>query len=146
MCSVAWPITQAVTSTLFGLSSTAFVPAYLVRVFFQTVYLVNIIGRLIFGLKILSCKKIKELHLLGDLALNAYNCSFNQCVNLKLKKLRRNLEHLTIERNEIYLLENFPEFYPYLHFFHKGIQRICIVLEKREEMKIDLEHISLLSH
>ncbi|KAK6759755.1 hypothetical protein RB195_021365 [Necator americanus] len=44
LCSVAWPITQAVTSTLFGLSSTAFVPAYLVRVFFQTVYLVNIIG------------------------------------------------------------------------------------------------------
>ncbi|KAL6724830.1 hypothetical protein Aduo_019685 [Ancylostoma duodenale] len=44
LCSVAWPITQAVTSTLFGLASTAFVPAYLVRVFFQTVYLVNIIG------------------------------------------------------------------------------------------------------
>ncbi|CAI4226931.1 unnamed protein product [Auanema sp. JU1783] len=42
--SVAWPITQAVSSTLFGLASTAFVPAYLVRVFFQTVYLVNIIG------------------------------------------------------------------------------------------------------
>uniref|UniRef100_A0A0K0D3A2 SSD domain-containing protein n=1 Tax=Angiostrongylus cantonensis TaxID=6313 RepID=A0A0K0D3A2_ANGCA len=44
MSSVGWPITQAVTSTLFGLVTTAFVPAYLVRVFFQTVYLVNIIG------------------------------------------------------------------------------------------------------
>ncbi|KAJ1352746.1 hypothetical protein KIN20_009169 [Parelaphostrongylus tenuis] len=44
LCSVGWPITQAVTSTLFGLMTTAFVPAYLVRVFFQTVYLVNIIG------------------------------------------------------------------------------------------------------
>ncbi|XGW35131.1 hypothetical protein V3C99_018841, partial [Haemonchus contortus] len=44
LCSVGWPITQAVTSTLFGLASTAFVPAYLVRVFFQTVYLVNCIG------------------------------------------------------------------------------------------------------
>uniref|UniRef100_A0A8L8KST3 SSD domain-containing protein n=1 Tax=Heligmosomoides polygyrus TaxID=6339 RepID=A0A8L8KST3_HELPZ len=44
LCSVAWPITQAVSSTLFGLATTAFVPAYLVRVFFQTVYLVNIIG------------------------------------------------------------------------------------------------------
>ncbi|GMT04663.1 hypothetical protein PENTCL1PPCAC_26837, partial [Pristionchus entomophagus] len=44
LTSVAWPITQAVSSTLFGLCSTAFVPAYLVRVFFQTVYLVSIIG------------------------------------------------------------------------------------------------------
>uniref|UniRef100_A0A1I7X5Z4 SSD domain-containing protein n=1 Tax=Heterorhabditis bacteriophora TaxID=37862 RepID=A0A1I7X5Z4_HETBA len=44
LCSVAWPITQAVSSTLFGLASLPFVPAYLVRVFFQTVYLVNIIG------------------------------------------------------------------------------------------------------
>ncbi|VDM52586.1 unnamed protein product [Angiostrongylus costaricensis] len=44
LSSVGWPITQAVTSTLFGLITTAFVPAYLVRVFFQTVYLVNIIG------------------------------------------------------------------------------------------------------
>ncbi|KJH48777.1 patched family protein [Dictyocaulus viviparus] len=44
LCSVGWPITQAVTSTLFGLATTAFVPAYLVRVFFQTVYLVNLIG------------------------------------------------------------------------------------------------------
>ncbi|CAB3400376.1 unnamed protein product [Caenorhabditis bovis] len=44
LASVAWPITQAVSSTLFGLACTILVPAYLVRVFFQTVYLVNIIG------------------------------------------------------------------------------------------------------
>lgn len=44
LASVAWPITQAVCSTLVGLACTILVPAYLVRVFFQTVYLVNIIG------------------------------------------------------------------------------------------------------
>ncbi|CAI2357187.1 unnamed protein product [Caenorhabditis sp. 36 PRJEB53466] len=44
LASVAWPITQAVSSTLVGLACTILVPAYLVRVFFQTVYLVNIIG------------------------------------------------------------------------------------------------------
>ncbi|CAI5454482.1 unnamed protein product [Caenorhabditis angaria] len=44
LASVAWPITQAVLSTLCGLACTILVPAYLVRVFFQTVYLVNIIG------------------------------------------------------------------------------------------------------
>ncbi|CAD6194290.1 unnamed protein product [Caenorhabditis auriculariae] len=46
LASVGWPITQAVLSTMFGLAVTSFVPAYLVRVFFQTVYLVNIIGLL----------------------------------------------------------------------------------------------------
>ncbi|UMM41919.1 hypothetical protein L5515_017960 [Caenorhabditis briggsae] len=44
LASVGWPITQAVSSTLVGLAITILVPAYLVRVFFQTVYLVNIIG------------------------------------------------------------------------------------------------------
>ncbi|PAV78701.1 hypothetical protein WR25_21132 isoform A [Diploscapter pachys] len=44
LSSVGWPVTQAVGSTLCGLAVLPLVPAYLIRVFFQTVYLVNIIG------------------------------------------------------------------------------------------------------
>uniref|UniRef100_F1KVJ9 Patched domain-containing protein 3 n=1 Tax=Ascaris suum TaxID=6253 RepID=F1KVJ9_ASCSU len=41
---VGWPIVQAGGSTLIGMATLPFIPAYLVRVFFQTVVLVNVIG------------------------------------------------------------------------------------------------------
>ncbi|VDM48891.1 unnamed protein product [Toxocara canis] len=41
---VGWPIVQAGGSTLVGMATLPFIPAYLVRVFFQTVVLVNVIG------------------------------------------------------------------------------------------------------
>ncbi|CAJ0571783.1 unnamed protein product, partial [Mesorhabditis spiculigera] len=44
LASVAWPIMQAVGSTLSATVCLIVVPAYLIRVFFQTVWLVNIIG------------------------------------------------------------------------------------------------------
>jgi predicted RND superfamily exporter protein len=43
---VGWPVLQAALSTLFGLASLPLIHAYLVRVFFQTVVLVNVIGLL----------------------------------------------------------------------------------------------------
>ncbi|CAJ0943677.1 unnamed protein product, partial [Mesorhabditis belari] len=44
LTSVGWPVCQAVGSTLSATIVLVFVPAYLIRVFFQTVYLVCIIG------------------------------------------------------------------------------------------------------
>lgn len=41
---IGWPVLQAGGSTLFAMISLPLIPAYLVRVFFQTVVLVNIIG------------------------------------------------------------------------------------------------------
>ncbi|VDO17264.1 unnamed protein product [Brugia timori] len=41
---VGWPVLQAGGSTLFSMLSLPLIPAYLVRVFFQTVMLVNVIG------------------------------------------------------------------------------------------------------
>ncbi|MFH4974080.1 hypothetical protein AB6A40_000789 [Gnathostoma spinigerum] len=41
---VGWPVAQAAGSTLIGMSTLPFIPAYLVRVFLQTVVLVNVIG------------------------------------------------------------------------------------------------------
>uniref|UniRef100_A0A0N5AZ97 SSD domain-containing protein n=1 Tax=Syphacia muris TaxID=451379 RepID=A0A0N5AZ97_9BILA len=44
MTVVAWPILQAGLSTLIGLMWLPFVQAYMIRVFYQTVVLVNVIG------------------------------------------------------------------------------------------------------
>ncbi|VDN06956.1 unnamed protein product [Thelazia callipaeda] len=41
---VGWPVTQAGSSTLFAMVTLPLINAYLVRVFFQTVVLVNVIG------------------------------------------------------------------------------------------------------
>ncbi|VBB30554.1 unnamed protein product [Acanthocheilonema viteae] len=41
---VGWPVLQAGCSTLFSMLTLPLIPAYLVRVFFQTVMLVNVIG------------------------------------------------------------------------------------------------------
>lgn len=41
---VGWPVLQAGSSTLFSMLTLPLIPAYLVRVFFQTVMLVNVIG------------------------------------------------------------------------------------------------------
>uniref|UniRef100_A0AC35TQU8 SSD domain-containing protein n=1 Tax=Rhabditophanes sp. KR3021 TaxID=114890 RepID=A0AC35TQU8_9BILA len=41
---VGYPILQAIVSTLWSMSAVYFIPAYLVRVFFQTVVLVNVFG------------------------------------------------------------------------------------------------------
>ncbi|VDK89114.1 unnamed protein product [Litomosoides sigmodontis] len=41
---VGWPVLQAGCSTLFSMLTLPLIPAYLVRVFFQTVVLVNMIG------------------------------------------------------------------------------------------------------
>lgn len=43
---VGYPIIQAITSTLWSMLSVYFIEAYLVRVFFQTVVLVNVFGAL----------------------------------------------------------------------------------------------------
>ncbi|CAG9540518.1 unnamed protein product [Cercopithifilaria johnstoni] len=41
---VGWPVLQAGFSTIFSMITLPLIPAYLVRVFFQTVQLVNVIG------------------------------------------------------------------------------------------------------
>lgn len=43
---VGYPVLQAGGSTLWAMTTLPFIPAYLVRVFFQTVVLVNIFGLL----------------------------------------------------------------------------------------------------
>lgn len=43
---VGYPILQAGMSTLWAMTTLPFIPAYLVRVFFQTVVLVNVFGLL----------------------------------------------------------------------------------------------------
>lgn len=41
---VGYPIVQAGGSTLWAMATLPFIPAYLIRVFFQTVVLVNVFG------------------------------------------------------------------------------------------------------